>query len=75
VDLGEGSGCYVLALPFLVTTCPLIPITNKLNTEKNYLKNDFIIQSCNMFYHKTQNFEDDGFTISSNTIIMDELEY
>jgi hypothetical protein len=32
-------------------TCPLIPITNKLNTEKHYLKNDFIIQSCNIFYH------------------------
>jgi hypothetical protein len=55
--------------------CPLIPITNKLNTENFDLKNDFIIQSCNIFNHKTQNFEDDSFTISSNSTIMDELEY
>jgi hypothetical protein len=56
-------------------TCPLIPITNRLNIEKYDLKNDFIIQSCNTFDHKTQNFENDGFAISSNSIIMDELEY
>jgi hypothetical protein len=29
------------------------PITNTLNTEKYDLKNDFIIQSCNAFDHKT----------------------
>jgi hypothetical protein len=56
-------------------TCPLIPITNTLNMEKYDLKNDVIIQSCNTFDYKTQNFENDGFTISSNSIIMDELEY
>jgi hypothetical protein len=39
------------------------------------LKNDFIIQSCNTFYHKTQNIEDDGFTISLNLMIMDESKY
>jgi len=32
---------------------PLIPITNTLNIEKYDLKNDFITQSCNTFYHKT----------------------
>jgi hypothetical protein len=32
-------------------------------------------KSCNTFDHKTQNFENDGFTISSNSMIMDELEY
>jgi hypothetical protein len=56
-------------------TCPLISITNPLTIEKYDLKNDFIIQSCNTFDHKTQNFENDGFTILSNSIIMDELEY
>jgi hypothetical protein len=35
----------------------LIPITNTLNNEKYDLKNDFIIQSCNTFNHKTQKFE------------------
>jgi hypothetical protein len=33
------------------------------------------MQSCNTFDHKTQNFEDDGFTISLNLMIMDESEY
>jgi hypothetical protein len=56
-------------------TCALIPITNKLNTENFDLKNDFIVQSCNIFNHKTQNLEDDGFTISSNSMIMNELKY
>jgi len=56
-------------------TCPLIPITNTLRIEKYDLKNDFIIHSCNTFDCKTQNFEDDGFTILSNSMIMDELEY
>jgi hypothetical protein len=32
-------------------THPLIPITNTLNIEKYDLKNDFIVQSCNTFYH------------------------
>jgi len=32
-------------------------------------------KSCNTFDHKTQNFENDSFTISSNSMIMDELEY
>ncbi len=39
------------------------------------MKNDFIIQSCNTLNCKTQNFEDDGFTILSNYMIMDELKY
>jgi hypothetical protein len=56
-------------------TCPLIPITNKLNIEKCDLKNDFIIQSCNTSNCKTQHFEDDGFTILLNSMIMDELKY
>jgi hypothetical protein len=56
-------------------TCPFIPITNKLNTENFDLKNGFIIQSCNTFDHKTQDFKDYGFTISSNSMIMDEFEY
>jgi hypothetical protein len=56
-------------------TCPLIPITNTLNIEKCDLKNDFIIQSCNTLDCKRQNFEDDGFTILSNSMIMDELKY
>jgi hypothetical protein len=53
----------------------LIPITNTLKIENYDLKNDFIIQSSNTLVHKTQNFEDDGFTILSNFMIMDELEY
>jgi hypothetical protein len=56
-------------------TCPLIPTKIELNIEKYDLKNDFIIQSCNTVDHKTQNFEDDGFTVSSNFMIMNELEY
>jgi hypothetical protein len=56
-------------------TCLLIPIKNTINIEKYDLKNDFIIQSCNTLDHKTQNFEDDGFRISSNSMIMNELEY
>jgi len=52
-------------------TCFLIPIKNTINIEKY----DFIIQSCNTLDHKTQNFEDDGFKISSNSMIMNELEY
>ncbi len=56
-------------------THPLIPITNTLKIENYDLKNDFIIQSSNTLVHKTQNFEDDGFTILSNFMIMDELEY
>jgi hypothetical protein len=56
-------------------THPLIPITDTLNIEKYDLKYDFIIQSCNTFYHKIIIFEDDGFTISSNSMIMDELKY
>ncbi len=51
------------------------PITNTLNIEKYDLKNYFIIQSCNTFDHKTQNFEDDGFKISLNSMIMDESKY
>jgi hypothetical protein len=31
--------------------------------------------SCNTIDHKTKFFEDDGFTISSNFMIMNELEY
>ncbi len=54
-------------------TRPLMPIKNTLNIEKNDLQNDFIIQSCNTLDHKTQNF-DDGFTISSNSMIMNELK-
>jgi len=38
-------------------------------------ENDFIIRSCNTLDCKTQNFEDDGFTILSNSMIMDELKY
>ncbi len=53
----------------------VIPITNTLNIEKYDLKNDFIIQSCNTLHRKTQNFEDDGFTRSSNLMIMDESQY
>jgi len=56
-------------------TCLLIPIKNTINIEKYDLKNDFIIQSCNTLDHKTQNFEDDGFRISSNSMIMNELKY
>jgi hypothetical protein len=52
-----------------------MPIKITLNIEKYYLQNDFIIQSCNTLDHKTQNFEDDGFIISSNFMIMNELEY
>jgi hypothetical protein len=55
--------------------CPLIPITNTLNIEKCDLKNNFIIQSCNTLDCKTQNFEDDGFTILLDSMIMDELKY
>ncbi len=54
---------------------PLIPITNTLNIEKYDLKNDFIIQSYNTLDCKTQNSEDDGFTRSSNSMVMDESEY
>jgi len=53
----------------------VIPIKNTLNIEKYDLKNDFIIQSCNTLHRKTQNFEDDGFTRSSNLMIMDESQY
>jgi len=56
-------------------THPLIPITNTLRIKKYDLKNDFIIQSCNTLYHKTNFFEDDGFTILSNSMIMDESKY
>jgi hypothetical protein len=56
-------------------TCHLIPITNTLNIENYVLKSDFIIQLCNTFYYKTQNVEDDGFTILSNSMIMDESKY
>lgn len=40
--------------------CPLIPIINTLNIEKR-------------FHH--QNFENDGFTTSSKSIIMDGSEF
>jgi hypothetical protein len=53
----------------------LIPITNILNIEKYDLKNDFVIQSCNTFHYKTNKFEDDGFTILPNSMIMDESKY
>jgi len=59
----------------LVTHIFLIPITNTLRIDKYDLKNDFIIQSCNTLDHKTFFFEDDDFTILSNSMIMDELEY
>jgi hypothetical protein len=34
-----------------------------------------MISSFNTWDHKTQKIEDDGFTIPSNSMIMDELEY
>ncbi len=43
--------------------------------KKYDLKNDFIIQSCNTLDHKTQKFEDNGFKISSNFMIMNALKY
>jgi hypothetical protein len=37
---------------YIGDTSPLIPITNTLRIEKYDLKNDFIIQSCNILDHK-----------------------
>jgi hypothetical protein len=51
-------------------TSPLIPITNPSIIKKYVLKYVFIIQSCNKFDHKTKKIEDNGFTISSNSMIM-----
>jgi hypothetical protein len=56
-------------------TFPLIPFKNTLNIEKYVLKNDFIIQLCNTFDYKTNFFKDDGFTILSNSMVMDESKY
>jgi hypothetical protein len=49
--------------------------TSTLNNEKYNLKNDFIIQSCNTFNKKTQKIEGDGFTTSSNSMIMDFTQF
>jgi hypothetical protein len=51
---------------------PLISIKNTWKVEKHDLKNDFIVQSCNTLYQKLQNFENDGFTKSSNPMIIYE---
>lgn len=52
--------------------CPLISIKNTWRVEKHDLKNDFIIQSCNTLDQKLQNFENDGFTIASNSMMIYE---
>jgi hypothetical protein len=52
--------------------CPLISIKNTWRVEKHDLKSDFIIQSCNTLDQKLQNFENDGFTIASNFMIIYE---
>jgi hypothetical protein len=48
--------------------CPLISIKNTWKVEKH----DFIVQSCNTLDQKLQNFGNDPFTTSSNSMIIYE---
>jgi hypothetical protein len=48
--------------------CPLISIKNTWKVEKH----DFIVQSCNTLDQKLQNFGNDPFITSSNSMIIYE---
>ncbi len=54
---------------------PTIPITNIINIERYDLQIDFTIQSCNGSNQKSQFLEDENFTKSSYSIMMENFEY
>ncbi len=54
---------------------PTILVTNIINIEHYDLRSDFVIQSCNGSNKKSQFLEDENFTKSSYSMMMEEFEY
>jgi hypothetical protein len=53
---------------------PTIFVTNTINIEHYDLQSDFVIQSCNGSNQKSQFLEDENFTKSSYSMMMEEFQ-
>jgi hypothetical protein len=51
------------------------PVTNKINIEHHDLQFDFVIRSCSGSNQKSQFLNDENFSKSSYSMIMEDFEY